>query len=386
MSLVNVVGSPIWTPPATYGLWASPQVAVSDSLLIDADTEEIQVIGDVTTDDGASHTFGTSGSAIVWLPGASIAFIAVATVRVGVKKASSISTSAGPPAQATTGTAAYDVYKDLVGGTDVITSTTVRSDAMANGTPFTVADADQICIALTMSITSGVQSVKARCYVSTNNYGYPICSIFTSGTTFTQQTVTPNFILVFDDGHIGWIEPTQSVSVTQVATANVGSGNYIGNIFRVPYSCKVNSITAAVNCSTNAANFDLALISTPLGTPSVMTSASCDANQITAGTGRVVTKKLATPQTLTINTDYCVAIKQTSATALTGVQWDVQAAAQLAAWGMGAECYAANSTAGATFVQQNSGKRRYFIYAGVSALGTDAGGAAGMLYQGEGMG
>ena len=60
-----------------------------------------------------------------WLPGASTTFNAVSTLRVGIKQASSVSTSAGPPARATTGAAAFDVHKDLVGGTDTITSTTL---------------------------------------------------------------------------------------------------------------------------------------------------------------------------------------------------------------------------------------------------------------------
>jgi len=57
----------------------------------------------------------------------------------------------------------------------------------------------------------------------------------------------------------------------------------------------------------------------------------------------------------------------------------VNAAAHFKARGMGAECYAALSTAGATFVAQNSGKRRASIYVRLGALSDDvsAGGGGG---------
>ena len=94
-----------------------------------------------------------------WLSGASIAFIATANLRIGVKKAASISTSAGPPARATAGAAAFDVYTDLVGGADTIASTTWRDEAMVSGTPFSVVNGDLIAIGFHLDITSGRQSV-----------------------------------------------------------------------------------------------------------------------------------------------------------------------------------------------------------------------------------
>jgi hypothetical protein len=183
--------------------------------------------------------------------------------------------------------------------------------------------------------------------------------------------------LTFDDGTLGWIEPTAPFSVADVATATIGNTNIYANIFQVPYSCKVDALAALVIPSTNAANFALELYSTPLGTPALIESVACDAN-ITAAINapRMVTVNLTTPRTLAINTDYAMGIQQTTATAVTSRQRDVSAAAHFKPLGGGAECYAATSTAGATFAAANSGKRRYLVWVRISALddGVSAGG------------
>src|SRR4030095_1310880 len=141
MAFVNLTGAGPWIPAMSTGLWGGTSInnlLGNDSCLLDADEEEVQFIGRVTIDGGGAKTFGTSGSQISWLPGASITFAANSTVRVGIKN--SVDAGNGPPARATIGAAAFNVYDDLVGGTDTITSTTWRNDAMSAGTPFTITD------------------------------------------------------------------------------------------------------------------------------------------------------------------------------------------------------------------------------------------------------
>lgn len=380
MALQNIYGNGLWIPGAFPGFpgQSSGVLATSDSALLDADEEEYQIIGSVTIDGGGSKTFGTSGSKIGWLPGASITFAANSTVTVGVKKAAQIDTSNGPAARATIGAAAFDVYKALVGGTDTISSTTWREDAMASGTPYTVTDGDLIAICFHLDTTSGSPSVKIRQGSAPVDMGFPACTLVTSGPTYTLQSHVPNVILIFDDGTLGWIMPTIPFSVADVATSTIGNTNIIGNIFQVPFACKVDALAAVLNPSTNAANFNLELYSTPLGTPAVIESIAFDANAVErVGANRPFIKRLTTPRTLSINTDYLVGIQQTTATAVSGVQRDVNTATHFRAAGFGTESYAANSTAGATFAQQNSGKRRYHCWAQISALDDGAGSGSG---------
>jgi hypothetical protein len=375
MTMVALEGAGVWMP--TMGIFgaASSAVAAGDTMLLDATLEEAQFIGSVTIDGGGSKTFGTSGSKIGWLPGVSITFAAGATLRVGVKTA--VSTTLGPPARATAGTAAFNVYDDLVGGTDTITSTTWRDDVMNAGTPFTVTDGDLLAICLHLTVSSGTPSIKVRgAATGTSPPHLPAATLVTaSGATFTQQNVIPNVMLTFNDGTLGWLE--QSRVFTPGASGNtvIGNGNSIGNIVRLPFPCVIDALTVHMIMATSAeASFEV--WGTPLGTPGLVTSVVVDGNVIGGTAGdRHLTKRFAAPPTFTANTDYAVAVKQTNANSVTVLYDDVALAGYNKPNGMGVNCYAANSTAGATFAVQNSALRRYQIWMRVSAVDNGAGGA-----------
>lgn len=244
MALQNEIGAGTWFPDRPQGQHTSTINAVDVTL--DADEEEYQIIGDVHIDGGGSKTFGTSGSQIGWLPGATITFLAGSTLRVGVKKAASIDMANGPAARATIGAAAFDVYDDLVGGTDTITSTTWRNDAMSAGTPFTVTHGDLIAVCFHLDTASGTPNVKVRNGTTATTLSFPATTLVTSGPTYTNQGQLPNIIIVFDDGTLGWITPTVVFSVADASSATIGNGNIFGNIFRVPSSRKVDALSAHV--------------------------------------------------------------------------------------------------------------------------------------------
>ena len=250
---------------------------------------------------------------------------------------------------------------------------------MASGTGFTVADGDMIAVCFHLDTTSGTPSVKVRCATVSTGFNTPATTLVTSGPTYTAITVAPNVVLTFDDGTLGWITGSVVRSSFETASGNIGNGNINGNVFQVPYACKVDAIAACINVGSGSADFNFELYSAPLGTPSLVESVARDANQMgTSASARLAFAQLTTPRTLTINTDYAVGIKQTTANAVTIQQYDVNAAAHFKPAGMGAECYAAISTAGATFAAQNSGKRRYLIWARVCALDDGVGGGGGL--------
>lgn len=386
MSYVAVPGSsPLWVPFPRQIYGGTPQWVISDAGLLDADEEEVQCIYTTTIDGGGSKTFGTSGSKIDWLPGASITFLTGSTLRVGVKDSSKIDTANGPVGRATVGAAAFNVYKDLVGGTDTITSTTWRSDSMASGTPFTVTDGDPLVLGWHLDTTSGSPSVKIRMTASQDQTTrvFPVSTLVTaSGGTFTALTNLPNAILTFDDGTIGWLDPSHIiVSANDAQTSAIGNTNINGNIVRLPFNCKIDMLAAAVNPTTAAANFALDLYSTPLGTPSLVESIAFDANvgEVAVNNIRMALKRLTTARELTRNVDYAIGVRQTTATSVTVYQNDVNAAAHFRPNGLDGTCYAAISTAGGTFAAQASGLRRYNIYMRIAQVDDGAGGGGGGL-------
>jgi hypothetical protein len=379
MALVNLVGTGIWMPTWPGILTSTPVYSTATGAVLDANTEEVQFIGRVTIDGGGSKTFGTS-SKIGWPVGPTVTFATGSTLRVGVKQASKIDMATGPPARATTGTAAFDVYDDLVGGTDTLTQLSYREDTMTAGTPLTVADQDWLAVCFYLTLTSGTPSIKVA---GTSVAGVGMTNstsvtLVTSGSVYTAQgPMLSGVAILFNDGSLGWLEPSRIFTgASDVTTGGIGNGNSFANIIRVPFPCKIDALGAMVTTSTGIGDCALELVETPLGTPVTLASIALDANVMNVSTGRAVVARFATPQTLAANTDYAISLKQTTANTVLSNYWDVPISANyFKPMGMGAECYAVNSTAGATFVSQNSGRRRYLIWMRVSAVDDGASGA-----------
>ena len=372
MSFVSVASGGLWMPymPGHFG--AAPTIASTVSITLDADEEEGQFIGRVTIDGGGSKTFGTS-SKLGWLVGSSPTFGTGATVRLGVKQASSISTTAGPPARATIGAASFDVWGQLVGGTTTLTPNTWREDAMTAGTPFTVSNGDLLAVCFHLDLTSGTQLVPIA-----GNSGQPTntvtTTLVTAGPTYTGQINVPAVLLLFDDGAFGWLEPCRIYSVADLATPTIGIDNSIANIIEVPFPCQIDTLAAFIVTGAGTGDYALELVGTPFGTPTVVETFELDANIMSFTTGRFAVRRLPTPRTLEVNTPYALSVKQTTASAVTCRYWEVPNTAYFRVVGDGITCYAANSTGGVTFVTQNSGLRRYLIWMGISALDDGTGG------------
>ena len=138
-----------------------------------------------------------------------------------------------------------------------LTSTTWRNDTMGSGTPFSITHGDRIAVCFHLTITSGTPSVKVRSQSAT--YLFPTGTLFTSPSTYAAQSFISNFILTFSDGTtIGWLEGSFIESAAATAESIGGSGNYYGNIFRLPYACEVDAILGAFG-STTTTNSDFGI-------------------------------------------------------------------------------------------------------------------------------
>lgn len=351
---------PAWLPhvPAYCDNGSSPIVAL-DTLTLDADEEEAQLIGYAQLAAGSgSKTFGTTNSKIGWLPGASIAFVSSATLRVGVKKAASISTTAGPPARATIGAAAFDVYKDLVGGTDTITSTTWREETMASGTPFTVNHNDLLAVCFHLDLVSGTQSIKVRqAGLNAAFIASLVQTLVTSGPTYTAVQARPNARITFDDGSLGWLY--EGIIYSAATVEVIGNTNIYGNIFRPTVPMVVDAVAMEM-LSAGTTNFDVGIwLASDPSAP--IASVSVDPQQLALTNTRTHSFPIVAT-TLSPGVDYVVGVKQNSATGLTINHYSVDATTDWPANGMDANCYAVKSTGGAAFAAENSSKRRAMFW------------------------
>ena len=377
MTLVALEGAGVWMPTMPAYLSGSAVLGHTDGITLDANGEEAQFIGTVTIDGGGSKTFGTS-SKLGWMPGAATVFATGSTLRLGVKQAADVNMSSGPPARATVGTAAFAVWDDLVGGTDTIPSVTWREDTMTAGTPFTVTDGDLLAICFSLTVSSGTPSVKVSGTSSGGGMTNSVtATLVTTGPAYAATLMLPNLLLSFDDGTLGWFEPAKLVSSSgDLTTGTIGNGNSLANIVQVPFPCQINAVAAVVATGSGGGDVALEVVGTPLGTPTILDTVPIDANVMNVSTVRLIQKRLPASRTLTANTAYAISLKQTTGLAVTGVYFDVANGAYFKPMGMGANCYAANSTGGATFVAQNSGLRRYHIWMRLSAVDDGTGGAS----------
>lgn len=366
MAYIRLPGG-IWAPTFPPGWGSITGSPTFNDNTVDADEEEIQFIGRVYLAGGSgSKTFGTSGSELGWVAGASVTFAVDSTLRVGVKQASSVDTANGPPGRATIGAAAFDVYKDLIGGTDTISSTTWRNDVMAAGTPFTVNHGDLIAICFHLNTTAGTPSVKIRA-TSAGQWLHPTTTSYQGGSYFTGGT--PSAVLKFDDGTIGWLDGSY-VQAVFGGSESIGNTNLYGNIFRLPCDAKIDAI-GGIFASAGTVAWDFGIYSDPLGTPTAMSGGEISVDPQTIGNStRGMMFPLSSELAIRKNTDYAIAVRQNSATSVTVVHYAVDDVAHFQANGLDSTCYAAKSTAGGAFAAQASSKRRAQFYFRISQIDT----------------
>ena len=176
------------------------------------------------------------------------------TLRVGVKAPSELSLTTTPPARATIGAAAFAVYTDLVGGTDPIASTSWQTTPMLAGTPLSVTDSALMVVAFHANVASGTPSIKVRMGGATATVAsFPAATLVTAGPVYTAQAPLPNLLLTFDDGTLGWAEPSMIFSTLDATGGTIGTGNTVANILRVPFACAIDMLGAVLQPSAGAA-------------------------------------------------------------------------------------------------------------------------------------
>lgn len=374
MAYTTIPGG-MWVPKLQNG-YGTTNWAPTNTSLLDADEEELQFIGRVYLSGGSgSKTFGTSGSQVCWLSSGPITFTddgaSDPTLRVGVKKESSIDATTGPQARATIGAAAFDVYDDLVGGTDTIAASTWRNDAMTAGTPFTVSHGDLIAICWHLDKPGAAAQAVRFSGLQTQMF-FPTGTLVTSGPTY-NPLYPISCALKFDDGTYGWIDDNFIYS-NAADFASIGNTNLYGNLVNLPFDCKVDAIGLHF-VPAGTTNIDVGFWSTPFGTPTPHTNGTLSIDPQIGGAGlRWSVFTLPTPTILTANTDYALAIKQNSAS---GITWVGQTVDNTDLWksnGLDSGYYAISSTAGAAFSQVNSGKSRAYFFLRISAIDFPAGG------------
>lgn len=249
---------------------------------LNAPSETLECVGEVVLEEGASGGSKTispgGGGSIGWRTTTGVVFANAGTnLRVGIQDV-----SLSYPAQ---GDGTWDVYADLVGGTDTIASSTWYNTAMETGAK-TIAHGDLVSVSIEMTARGGSDSVSVFSANSpyTDAAGSPTYSARPSVSlnTATTSSRVPCLVLNFDDGTKGWLMLSNVMALWGLQAFNVGTAgsDEYGNFFEVPTACRVLGAYLAADGVSAAMDYEVILYRDALGsTPVVVDTVLVDTSQ-----------------------------------------------------------------------------------------------------------
>lgn len=267
----------------------------------DAVGESTSYIGAIRWEDELSHTVSSAGGKIYWIPNAAT-FGAGSTYRIGIQNVN-----------LTTGleTGTFDVYKDLVGGTDTITAAVINTAVMATGTK-TLAHNALIAVSLELIAHGGTDSVAPRRVNITS--GFPYCTLDTGTGPVVNQTL-PYCVIEADDGALGILGPAFTIPHVAANTSFNSSSavDEYAMIFQVPVKMAINRLMGIIGELDAGETGNLKLYTDPLGTPvAVRTVALVPETYAHRSSGTSHAMVLIAEYTLEPNTTYAIAYEATS--------------------------------------------------------------------------
>lgn len=196
---------------------------------------------------------------------------------------------------------------------------------------------------------------------------------------WAEVTTIANVVLEFTDGTFGTLSGALPFSALNTEAFNSGTtagagGDERGTAFQFPYPVTVEGGYVTIALAGTSSDFDVVLYS---GTTALATC-SVDANATSSTGGRLCYFDFATPQALSANTTYRLAIKPTTVNNVTIYSLDLADANHRQAWGGGVNwAYTVRTDAGAW---TDTTTRRALLGLRISAGADDAGSGAGFRH------
>lgn len=282
----------------------------STATVIDATGEKVAAIGQLYLQGRASgsKTLDTSGaSAIAFDVSARTFSTSGSTIDVGIQ---TVRSDVGPPVQPSE---SFSVKKTLVQGTDTI-NVGVNSFAPSTGT-VSLSHGDLIAVVFDFTTRNGSDALTLRTMQSgpanATSSGRP-CGVAYTGSWASSGL--PGIILTFSDGTKGWIDGLVSPNTLNTATSwsDATNPDERGMLFQLPFATKVNGLWAMLRLTDANSDSTLILYADPLGTPTAIATSTNLAEQYrSTGSADTLFYAIASPVSLSANTDYCVALRAT---------------------------------------------------------------------------
>jgi hypothetical protein len=279
----------------------NPQYNNNASSIINAAGESTSFIGQVqlSTGPGTSKTIST-GKIFFQTSTSCVFATAGSTVRVGIQDVN-----------AATGIedGTYDVFDDLVQGTEAIPSSSVITVTMSSGTK-TITHGDMIAVVIEFTVRNGADQVSISRILMDSNL--PYCTVDTGA--IAKFANGPLCAILFDDGTLGHFgEWTIPFLPTEQALASNTTPDEYALAFQVPFSCKINALFLRIGDIDAGETATCHLIQDPYGAITNLVTVTLDpALQGQLGVIDSYTIVPITETTLAINTVYAISYRPTS--------------------------------------------------------------------------
>lgn len=354
---------------------------LSNTGAIDAASESIHIYGSVYIDGrpGSSKTISSSGGKIHLLIGALTWANAGTTLRVGIQDMDN--TTDDPPR----GDGTFDVFDDLVPGTDTVSANTWLTVTMSSGSK-SITPGDEVAIVLNLEALGGADSITVRGATETGAPNFPNITVEAPANSYTGQIVYPNVVIEFDDGTLGFIFGGWICTTFNSHTFDSASTpDEYANIIQFSRPTPVDGYWWHGRMPGSAGSFEMLLYSDPEGTPAVVSGSTIteDIERQLSAQNRSFYRQLPAPILLSANTKYAVAWRPVDTGGdLTMASYDVADASHLKGAVGGTQCYFGTRSNQSGAFSTTTTRR---LLGGVVACGGDDGAGGGLTVGGTPM-
>ncbi len=310
----QVLGSTQWGAAASSGA----------SLTMDAAGESCAAIGHLCLPAGSgSKTISAAGGGCLYFRASTGNTFSNggSNLRIGIQDVSN-----------TTGLedATFDVYADLVGGTDTIANSTFYKIPMESGTK-TIAHGDLIALAIELTTRGGADAVvvarESLPWLVTGTGGALPYASADNGANAKVSNI-PWMFIKFDDGTVGWLQGSPAIYMTGISSVAFNSGSTPdehGPVFTAPVGMKVNGIGFGLGTISAGANFEAILYGDPLGTPVALATVTVDIDQVFSSAASNWFMVPITETTLVAGSAYAIMLRPTTTNNVTYYYQDLGA-------------------------------------------------------------
>lgn len=310
MAYTNLGQNTVVAWPSVLAIGINAYDTSATNTTLDAQDEEVHFIGHLELPPGtASATFDTNTT--IQFQAGTVTWNTGTTVRIGVQD---VDATTGAPGR---GDGNWDCYKDMVAGTDTI-STGWNTITMASGSK-SVNQGDLIAICIKVTV-KGAETLSLP-------VTYGGAGGFTAGRPLTVSSIGSGFVaraaLVIVAINFNGIYATLQgalpyTSRTATTFNNTSTPDERGNFITFPFACKVRGFVMRIVYSASSTTFDVVMYSDPSGTPAAMSggTVTVDTDTLYSTSGGDLIIMLPAGVEVAANTKIAVVLKPNGATSI----------------------------------------------------------------------